>query len=150
MKLLETVLLGAAAVALSAPVAAAANVTGSEREPVRIRMECSWTKATERARCNSYDVPVGKRLVVETMRVDAFLTPSADVSVHMEDAEEPGSVKPTVLRKQAGRHMLYGRRIVADSGTTVNINYRPSEELRQYPPSGTTTIQLIGYLEPAL
>jgi hypothetical protein len=150
MNKLKTILLGAAAVALTTTAASAANIQDSTREPVRIRMECKWTNSSDTARCDGYDVPEGKRLVVETMRVDAFLSPSGEVFAKFNDSEEPSASEPVRLYKQAGRHMLYGRHIVAESGTKLNVVYRPAADLRQFPASGTTIIQLKGYLEPAL
>ena len=148
MRAVNAILLGALLVAASS-VATAANINDGGREPARIRMDCAWTKSATKARCSAYEVPAGKRLVVETMRVDAFLTPSADVIARFADTEDGSSVS-VPLRKQAGRYMLYGRRIVAEPGTKLNIDYRPSAELRQIPASGTTTIQLLGFFEPAL
>jgi hypothetical protein len=150
MRPLKAVLLGTAAMAITVSAAAAPNITGPSREPVHIRMDCAWKKSAPQARCESYEVPAGKRLVIETMRVDAFLTPSADVVAKVNDAEDPSAATGVVLQKQGPRHVLYGRRIVAEGGTKLNIDYRPADELRQIPANGTTTIHLKGYLEPAL
>jgi hypothetical protein len=150
MRTLKAVLLGATVAALSTAAASAANTNEGKRDAVRIRVQCSWTNSDDKARCASYEVPVGKRLVVETMRVDAFLAPSGEVFARFNDTEAGAAGEPVRLRKQAGRHMMYDRRIVAESGTKLNIDYRPAVDLRQYPASGTTVIQLKGYLEPAL
>jgi hypothetical protein len=117
---------------------------------VDIRVECSWTKSTVKARCATYDVPEGKRLVVETMRVEPFLNPSAAVFANFSDTETGAAAEPVRLRQQMGRYILHNRPVVAEGGTKLNIDYRPAEELRQIPASGTATIRLYGYLEPAL
>jgi hypothetical protein len=150
MKTLKTILLGAAAVALTSAAASAANTHDANREPVRIRVACKWTSTKAVAQCDSYAVPEGMRLVVETMRVDAFLNPSGEVFAKFNDSEQPSASEPIRLRKQAGRHMLYDRRIIAEGGTQLKVVYRPAPDLRQWPATGTTTIQLKGYLEPEL
>ncbi|HET8550376.1 MAG TPA: hypothetical protein VFL57_20335 [Bryobacteraceae bacterium] len=150
MKTLRTILLSAAVAGLSSTAAHAARITDGNREPVRLRIACNWSQEAETARCETWDVPEGKRLIVEAMTVHAFLTPSAELFATFGGSEDPRASDRVRLHQQPGRHVLKGRRIVAEGGTKLNVIYRPRNELAQYPWSRTAIIQVSGYLEPAL